>query len=125
MRSQQVNGATTSYQYDVPNQLASDGLKSYSYDATGNRTMAGYTTGPGNQLTNDGTWTYTYDAEGNLTKKSKGTSFETWTYGYDNQNHMIWAKDSATDGGTVTTLATYGYAALSNRIAKAVWISCG
>ena len=72
-------------------------------------------------MTNDGTWTYSYDAEGNLTKKSKGTNAETWTYGYDNDNHMVWAKDSATDGGAATTLATYVYDALGKRIEKDVW----
>jgi RHS repeat-associated protein len=87
----------------------------------GNRNSSGYTTGSENEMTNDGTWTYSYDGEGNLTKKSKGTNAETWTYGYDNDNHMVWAKDSATDGGAATTLATYVYDALGNRIEKDVW----
>ena len=34
---------------------------------------------------------------------------------------MIWAKDAATDGGAATTLATYVYDALGNRIEKDVW----
>ena len=34
---------------------------------------------------------------------------------------MIWAKDSATDGGTVTTLATYVYDALGNRVESDLW----
>src|SRR5260370_26870942 len=71
--------------------------------------MASYTTGPDNQLTNDGVYTYTYDANGNTTKKSKGASAETWTFGYDNRNQMIWAKDSATDGGALLSVATYTY----------------
>jgi len=122
LQSEQLNGgATKTYTYDAANELTNDGTNAYSYDLNGNRTMTGYSTGAGNQLTNDGVWTYTYDAEGNLTKKSKGASAETWTYGYDNQNHMVWAKDSATDGGTVTTLATYVYDALGNRIEKDVW----
>jgi len=122
LQSEQLNGgATKTYTYDAANELTNDGTNAYSFDLNGNRTMTGYTTGTGNQLTNDGVWTYTYDAEGNLTKKSKGSSAETWTYGYDNQNHMVWAKDSATDGGTVTTLATYVYDALGNRLEKDVW----
>jgi RHS repeat-associated protein len=122
LQTEQLNGgATKTYTYDAANELTNDGTNAYSYDLNGNRTMSGYTTGAGNQLTNDGVWTYTYDAEGNLTKKSKGASAETWTYGYDNQNHMVWAKDSATDGGTVTTLATYVYDALGNRLEKDVW----
>src|SRR5262249_48391645 len=35
-------GAPTSYSYDNTNQLTNDGTKTYSYDANGNRTMAGY-----------------------------------------------------------------------------------
>ena len=62
-----------SYTYDADNELTSDGVASYSYDANGNRTMTGYTIGTGNQLLNDGTFTYTYDADGNMTEKSKGT----------------------------------------------------
>jgi RHS repeat-associated protein len=115
------NGSTTSYAYDAAGQLTQAGTATYSYDLNGNRTMAGYQTGAANQLSNDGTWTYTYDAEGDLTKKSKGAAAETWTYGYDGRNHMAWAKDSATDGGTVLTLATYVYDALGDRVEKDVW----
>jgi len=118
---QQLNGVLTSYQYDASNQVTSDGLKSYSYDATGNRTMTGYTTGSGNQLTSDGTWTYSYDAEGNLSKKSKGAAAETWTYGYDNNNHLLWAQDRATDGGTLLASATYAYDVFGNRVEQDTW----
>ncbi len=44
------NCAAVSYSYDNTNQLTADGSASYSFDANGNRTMAGY-------ATNDGTWT--------------------------------------------------------------------
>jgi RHS repeat-associated protein len=121
MTSQTVNGSTTSYSYDAASELTAGGSTNYSYDLNGNRTMTGYTTGADNQITSDGTWTYSYDNNGNLIKKTKGSNAETWTYGYDNQNRMIWAKDSATDGGTVTTLATYVYDALGNRIEEDVW----
>jgi RHS repeat-associated protein len=118
-----LNGTTTTYSYDATNELTNDSAVTYTYDANGNRTMAGYSTGPGNQLLNDGTWAYTYDNEGNLIKKSKGANAETWTYGYDNLNHLLWAKDSATDGGSALTVATYVYDALGNRIEKDVWTS--
>ena len=94
------------FTYDATDQLTHDGTATYSYDANGNRTMAGYATGPGNRLTNDGTWTYTYDAEGNLTKKSKGAAPETWTFGYDHRNQLIWAEKRATAGGTLQMRAT-------------------
>ena len=121
--SQQLNGATTSYQYDATNQLTSDGLHSYGYDANGNRTMTGYTTGTGNQLTNDGTYTYTYDAAGNLIKKSEGASAQTWTYAYDNRNQMIGATERATDGGTLLVQGTYVYDVFNNRIEDDEWTS--
>jgi RHS repeat-associated protein len=124
LQCEQLNGgATKTYTYDAANELTNDGTNTYSYDLNGNRTMTGYTTGPGNQLTNDGVWTYTYDAEGNLTKKSKGANAETWTFAYDNHNHVVCAKDSASDGGTVLTLATYVYDSLENRQEKDVWTS--
>jgi hypothetical protein len=103
--------------------LTNDSTATYTYDGTGNRTMSGYQTGTGNQLLNDGTWTYTYDGEGALVKKSKGANAETWTYSYDNLNRLVSAKDSATDGGSATTLATYVYDALANRIEKDWWTS--
>ncbi len=93
----------------------------YSYDANGNRTNAGYATGTGNRTINDGVWTYTYDAEGNVTKKSKGAFDETWEYDYDHRNQLTGAAFSATDGGSVTTQVTYVYDALGNRIERAAW----
>ncbi len=72
------NGAAVSYSYDDTNQLTADGSASYSYDANGNRTMAGYATSTGNGTTNDRTWTHTFDDAGNEIKKSKGESAETW-----------------------------------------------
>jgi RHS repeat-associated protein len=92
----------------------------YGYDANGNRKNTGYTTGTGNQLTNDGTWTYTYDAEGNLQKKSKGSLLETWTYGYDNLNHLVWAEDRQTDGGSLITRMDFKYDVLGDRIDQEV-----
>lgn len=114
--SETLNGSTTSYQYDVTNQLTQDGTTTYTYDLNGNRTMAGYQTGTGNRVTNDGVYTYTYDAAGNLTKKSKGSSLETWEYGYDQRNQMTWAEKRASDGGTLQMRADYKYDVNGNRI---------
>jgi RHS repeat-associated protein len=118
--TQTINGTTTTFAYDVTNQLTTDGATGYTYDATGNRTNTGYTTGTGNQVTSDGTWTYSYDAEGNLIKKTKGASAETWTFGYDHLNHMVWAEQRSTDGGTLLMRADYTYDAFGNRIQKVV-----
>jgi len=113
LTSQVVNGSTSSYGYDATNELTRDGTKNYSFDSAGSRTMSGYQTGTANELKNDGTWTYTYDNEGNVTSKVSASG-ETWTYGYDNLNRMTWA-DTAGDGVTTLTLATYIYDALGNR----------
>src|SRR5262249_33940072 len=112
---------TTSYAYDNTDQLTQDGAATFSYDANGNRTMAGYATRTGNRMSTDGTWTYTYDAEGNVTKKSKGTSSDTWVYTYDHRDQMLTAAFSATDGGTVTKRVTYVYDALGNRLERDAW----
>ena len=121
LTSETLNGGTpVTYTYDATNQLVSDSTTSYSYDANGNRTMAGYTTGPANQITSDGTWTYTYDNEGNIIKKSMGPSAETWTYAYDNLNRLVSAQDHATDGGPVTESVNYTYDVLGNRIEEDV-----
>ncbi len=87
--------------------------------------MSGYVTGEENQITTDGVWTYTYDAEGNITQQSKGSNAETWTFGYDNLNHLIWAQDRSTPGGLLTLTATYTYDVFGNRIEKDVWQTGG
>jgi RHS repeat-associated protein len=120
LTAQTLNGTTTSYQYDADNQLTQGGATNYGYDSNGNRNTTGYQTGANNQMTNDGTWTNTYDADGNMVKKSKGASAETWTFGYDARNHLVWAEDRATDGGSLITRLDYKYDVLENRIEKDV-----
>src|SRR6266511_3588178 len=117
------DGSTRTFTYGVADQLTNDGTTAYSYDAAGNRNMAGYATGTGNRMSNDGTWTYTYDVEGNLTKKSKGASAETWTYGYDNRNQMTSVEQRATDGGTLQLKGTYTYDVYGDRIQEEIWKS--
>jgi len=101
--------------------LTQDGASTFGYDATGNRTNTGYSTGTGNRITTDGVWTYTHDAEGNLVKKSQGALADTWVYAYDNRNQMTSAIESATDGGAATQQVTYFYDALGNRIGRIGW----
>jgi RHS repeat-associated protein len=115
-----LSASTTSYQYNADSELTQSGSLTYGYDATGNRNNTGYTTGTGNQLTNDGTWTYTYDSEGDLQKKSKGSLLETWTYGYDNLNHLAWAEDRQTDGGSLITRMDFKYDVFGDRIDQEV-----
>jgi RHS repeat-associated protein len=117
---QTYNGTNTSYGYDGTSQLTNDGGTGYSYDANGNRNMAGWTTGADNQLTNDGTYTYTYDNEGNLIEKSKGTGQETWYYGYDQKNHLTSVRET-TDGTTNELTVTYSYDVFGNMGQQLKW----
>ena len=57
----EVTPATHSYQAN----------EAYNYDANGNRTNTGYSTGANNRLLSDGTFNYQYDAEGNRTRKTE------------------------------------------------------
>ena len=45
--------------------------ETYSYDASGNRQVAGTIIGKGNRIFYDGTFRYLYDAEGSLTEKTR------------------------------------------------------
>lgn len=66
-------------------------------------------------------WTYTYDAAGDVVKRSKGAASDTWVYTYDNDNRMLTAAYSATDGGAVTQRVTYSYDAFGDRIERDAW----
>ena len=81
----EVTGAS----YTGTNQPANE---SNSFDANGNRTNTGYTTGTNNQLTSDGTFNYTYDHEGNRvsrTRISSATASDYITdYSYDYRNRL-------------------------------------
>ncbi len=83
------------------------------YDAEGNRTTTGYSTGTGNELESDGTWDYSYDAAGNETYKVAISGGETWEYGYDNKNELVkaqlWASDPRVYGTGDTLLEEVDY----------------
>jgi RHS repeat-associated protein len=103
------NGTTTTYGYDKLGEITSENGKSYSYDASGNRTMAGYVTAADNRTTNDGTWAYSYNADGQVTSKAKAG--ESWTYTYDHRGQMTQASNG-------TTTVNYQFDALGNRIRR-------
>jgi RHS repeat-associated protein len=116
--------STDTYTYDATSQLTGDGTNNYSFDANGNRTMAGYQTGSDNRMSNDGTYTYTYDAAGNLIQKSKGTGQETWYYGYDNRNDLTSIRETS-DGTTNTLTVTYTYDVEGKRVKEQDWSTGG
>jgi RHS repeat-associated protein len=110
---------TVDYSYDNTNQLTgASGARSesYSYDANGNRSMTGYTTGTGNRLTSDGTYSYTYDNEGNMLTKSASGSGETdYTWDYRNRLTDVKVKNSS---GTVITEDVFTYDIFDRRVKK-------
>jgi len=116
------NGTSVNYSYDTRSQLTQAGADAYSYDSNGNRTMSGYTTGPGNRLTNDGTFTYTYDLEGNVETKGKGAGLEKWYYAYDHNNRLTSVRKTS-DGSTDVLTVTYAYDVFGNRVKEDKWSS--
>jgi YD repeat-containing protein len=102
---------TLNYSYDNLRQLTGVSgarTESYSYDINGNRTMTGYTTGPGNRLTSDGTHNYSYDDEGNLTLKTRLSDGQRWEYTWDHRNRLTQVLVK-TSGGTVLTEDRFTY----------------
>jgi RHS repeat-associated protein len=91
----------------------------YSYDENGNRTNAGYVTGSNNQLVSDGIYNYEYDAEGNLIRQIEiATGFgEELTWDYRNRLTKIVSKDSS---GNIIKSAEYTYDVFDRRIEKSV-----
>jgi RHS repeat-associated protein len=112
-------GAPTTYQYDATDQLTNDAVNTYTYDLNGNRTMAGYATGPGNQLTSDGTWNYYADRNGNIVQKTNIATGEVEVYGFDTRNRLAKVSDTTSVG--LQLRATYSYDAPGRRIEKDVW----
>jgi RHS repeat-associated protein len=123
--SETNSDGSIAYTYDHDGQLTGatgTGLpssQSYSYDATGNQTAAGDSTGTDNQLTSDGTYDYAYDADGNLiTKTTIATgATENFTWDYRNRLTEITYKNSA---GTITGTVQYTYDPLNRRISQTV-----
>jgi RHS repeat-associated protein len=78
--------------------------------------------GPGNQLVSDGIWNYTYDADGNMIQEVGVSSGPddgiTWTYSYDDENRLISAVE--VQGSTTLTDVVYAYDAFGNRIEENV-----
>jgi RHS repeat-associated protein len=109
--------------YDADSQITSADGVAQTYDATGNRTTTGYSTGTGNRLLNDGTYSYTYDNVGNrISKVASGSSPDTWSYAYD-QNNRLTSVIEKSNGTTVNFQATYTYDVVGNLIREDTWSS--
>ncbi len=115
---------TSHYGYDDSNQLtAADHTfqtdENYTYDDGGNRTNAGYQTGPNNQLLSDGTINYVYDGEGNRIQASNIVTGEVTEYEWDFRNRLtrVVAKDVS---GALVQDVHYTYDVFDRRLAKSV-----
>jgi RHS repeat-associated protein len=121
--TQQVSeDGTSDYAYDSTSQLTTADHdyqtdETYSYDANGNRTMTGYSTGTNNRLLNDGTHTDTYDFEGNRTKKTVTATGEATEYEWDHRNRLVRVTHLDSIGDPIQTL-DYAYDVLDRRIEK-------
>ena len=115
---------TAAYSYDDTDQLTGADYdyqtdESYTYDANGNRTNTGYSTGTNNQLQSDGTYDYEYDAEGNRTKKTEIATGDYVTYEWDHHNQLIRVSFYTSAGG-LTKRVENDYDAFGRRIMKRV-----
>jgi RHS repeat-associated protein len=113
------NGVTTSYAYDSTGQLIAEGAQVHAYDKNGNGNNPGDVIGPDNELLSDGVWDYAYDAAGNLVKKVAIADGTTWTYGYDLNNQMTSAVETDASGDLLQSLS-FTYDVFGNRIEKSV-----
>ena len=107
---------------DNAKQLTAAGAAGYTYDANGNRTMTGYTTGTGNEMTSDGTYNYTYDAAGNEITKTNISTGDKWTYEYNSGGEMNSAVET-TSGSVVEQSINYKYDAFGHLIEEDVTVS--
>jgi RHS repeat-associated protein len=105
----ELTGTDSNYQTD----------EAYSYDASGNRTNAGYQTGTNNRLLSDGTYSYTYDNEGNRTSRKNIATGEVTAYSWDYHNRLtgVTTKDI---NGTLIKAVGYTYDVYDRRIGKSV-----
>ena len=119
LASQSDGSATHNYGYDAAGELTSDDAKQTTFDANGNRTMAGYVTGPDNRLLSDGTWNYGFDNEGNVVTKTSIATGDTWAFGYDAKNRMVSAEHRDVTG-VLLLKARFTYDVYDHRISEII-----
>ncbi len=101
---QTSNDGTDAYTYDASSQVTgathtSQANESLTYDANGNRTVSGYSTGTNNQLNSDGVYNYQYDAEGNRTRRTEIATGKYDLYAWDNHNRLTSVASYTSAGG--------------------------
>ncbi len=78
--------------------------ESYSFDENGNRTMSGYDIDPNNQLASDGVYNYTYDAEGNRLTKTNISTGDKEEYTWDHRNRLVTVTFKNSSGTVIKTV---------------------
>ncbi|MCY2964026.1 MAG: RHS repeat-associated core domain-containing protein, partial [Planctomycetota bacterium] len=115
---------TDAYTYDASSQVTgathtSQANESLTYDANGNRTVSGYSTGTNNRLNSDGVYNYQYDAEGNRTRRTEIATGKYDLYAWDNHNRLT-SVASYTSAGVLTKQVAYTYDVFDRRIGRQV-----
>ena len=106
----QLTGADYDYQAD----------ESYTYDENGNRIGGSYVIGDNNQLLSDGVYTYQYDAEGNRILRTEIATGHVTEYEWDHRNRLIRVTERASTAGPATQVVEHSYDYLNRWIARAV-----
>ena len=120
--SETRNGVTTPYSYNSTGQLTSAGNQNYTYDANGNRNMAGYSVGVANEILTDGTYNYAYDAKGNVSTMTIIATGQYWQFGY-NLNDQLTSATLYNADGSIVQQASYVYDVFGNMIAQSTTIN--
>ncbi|MCD4824350.1 MAG: hypothetical protein K8S55_07070 [Phycisphaerae bacterium] len=94
--------------------------ENYTYDANGNRTNDGYSTGQNNRMLSDGTYNYTYDDEGNRLCQTEIATGAVREFQWDYRNRLISVTDRDSAGGAAVQVVEFTYDAMGNRIAMVV-----
>ncbi len=92
----------------------------YSYDDNGNPTNVGYVTGTNNQLQSDGVLNYAYDAEGNRTKRTNIATGEVTDYTWDHRNRLVRVVTRASEGSAAIRVVTKQYDAQNQWVGQSV-----
>ena len=121
---QTSNDGTDTYTYDASSQVTgathtSQANESLTYDANGNRTVSGYSTGTNNRLNSDGVYNDQYDAEGNRTRRTEIATGKYELYAWDNHNRLT-SVASYTSAGVLTKQVAYTYDVFDRRIGRQV-----
>jgi RHS repeat-associated protein len=115
----------SSFTYDDVHQLTSAVYTnhpnlSFSYDANGNRTGSGYSTGDDNQLLTDAQSSYQYDLNGNLIRRTNTATGAVTEYSYDHRDRLTTIRFRGSSSGPVTKQVNFDYDALNRRVAQSV-----